>query len=326
MREEIGTYFISCDWGTSRLRLRLVAIPTLDILGEADSENGIGPLYSGWQKDPESPERTSYFTKALISPLNKLENHTGIELSGLPVICSGMASSSMGVTPMPYAELPFAMDGSKARLERITTAPLPNPFYLISGVKSDADVMRGEETELVGMHLLLTDPPPEYLAIMPGTHSKHVAVSKNFLAGFETYMTGELFNVLLASSTLRHSVEDRGTIDWVGFCEGVGKARANTLSHSLFQVRVNELLYKMDKQKNFSFLSGLLIGAELIALKKLHQIPLILLGNGKLIPLYTAALGQLGLGGMLAEIPASVRERAVFKGQLQIYNQTKDTR
>lgn len=319
------SYFISCDWGTSRLRLRLVDLHSLDIIGEVDSEIGIASLYRSWQKQAGASERTSFYSMTLRHPLEKLEIITGKIVAGLPVICSGMASSSIGILELPYAELPFSLDGKHALMDRLTTESLPNPIFLISGLKSDTDVMRGEETELVGMHLLLQELPQEYIAIIPGTHSKHITVRDNMIVSFDTYMTGEIFNILLNSSTLRHSVAQKGLINWSGFREGVNKSAEESLLQSLFQVRVNELLHGMDKQKNYAFLSGLLIGAELTPLKKLSQMPIVLLGNTALNPLYETAIRHLGLGGALMEIPCKIRERAVIRGQLQIYSELKNT-
>ncbi len=63
-----------------------------------------------------------------------------------------MASSSIGMKELPYARLPFALDGGHVQLmyfreERV----FPHEIMLISGVKSDHDVMRGEETQLIGL-------------------------------------------------------------------------------------------------------------------------------------------------------------------------------
>jgi 2-dehydro-3-deoxygalactonokinase len=61
------------------------------------------------------------------------------------------------------------------------------------------DVMRGEETQLAGA---LNDDEATVLAVLPGTHSKWAMVDRGILVDFATFMTGELYAILLADSIL----------------------------------------------------------------------------------------------------------------------------
>ena len=325
MNIETDTHFISCDWGTSRLRLRLADRRSLEVIGEVASENGIASVYASFKNNPGPGERVDYYAEALQNPIEALGRHTGKAMEGLPVICSGMASSSLGISELPYSDLPFNLDGSNARMARFFPKLLANPLYLISGVKSERDVMRGEETELTGLHMQLAKPPEKYFTIVPGTHSKHILVSRNQIHGFKTFMTGELFNVLCSSSTLGHSVDTSDEIEGPAFFNGLDQGSRSCLSQTLFQVRVNELLGAMDKRQNYNFLSGLLIGAELATLTETSGVPLILFGNTRLIPLYKAAMGHLGLDKQLMELPDRVCNMAVLKGQTEIFNKLKST-
>ena len=61
------------------------------------------------------------------------------------------------------------------------------------------DVMRGEETQLVGA---VAADEASVLAVLPGTHSKWARVDRGRVVDFTTYMTGELYGVLLSHSIL----------------------------------------------------------------------------------------------------------------------------
>ena len=70
--------------------------------------------------------------------------------------------------------------------------------------------MRGEETQLIGLIKLLAlsgHPMPDARCIFPGTHSKHLHIQQGTLIRFDTYMTGELFDVMRRHSILRDSVD-----------------------------------------------------------------------------------------------------------------------
>lgn len=319
-------YFISCDWGTSRLRLRLVDFGTMQIKGEVVSEHGIATTFRHWQRVSNKTARGSFFARILGKELVNLGQCTGTKTASLPILCSGMASSSLGIMELPYTSLPFALDGSNAIVAKVVSEVFPNPLFLISGLKAENNVMRGEETEMLGLSWLLPDLPLDYLAILPGTHSKHISVQNGKIVDFATHMTGELFNLLCGHSTLRHSVQAAATIDWPNFHKGIDTSGEQRLLKNLFQVRVNELLHAKGKGANYAFLSGLLIGAELQSLpapdKSDH---IVLLGNNAVSPLYAAALKHLGQEGHLLDIPGDIADKAVLAGQLHLYEQQNTT-
>ena len=71
-------------------------------------------------------------------------------LDDVPVVISGMASSTIGLRELPYKPLPFAADGSDLVAEILApTVDFKHATLLISGVSSTDDVMRGEILERV---------------------------------------------------------------------------------------------------------------------------------------------------------------------------------
>jgi 2-dehydro-3-deoxygalactonokinase len=181
----------------------------------------------------------------------------------MPVIISGMASSSIGLTELSYQEFPFSWDLAQFPVKKINeNEKFSHPLYLVSGFKTNQDVMRGEESLLLGYDIGDND---EKIFIFPGTHSKHAFVKNKSGVHFNTYMTGEIFNLLAEKSILRHAVE-KG-IDEKSFSDGFEAGLGGNLLHHAFMVRTRQLLQHANPVSGYQFLSGLLIGAELGQLK-----------------------------------------------------------
>src|SRR5947199_855368 len=122
----------------------------------------------------------------------------------MPVILSGMASSAIGMEELPYREFPFIWDLMQFPVKKIPVDEnFSYPLYVISGFKTEKDVMRGEESLLLGCDISDDD---ERIFIFPGTHSKHVFIKNKTGTDFKTYMTGEFFQLLAEKSILRHAV------------------------------------------------------------------------------------------------------------------------
>ena len=316
--------FISCDWGTSTFRLRLLDSPA-DNPTAADSSNpgdnpspgespahqnnpsqsiakviatlstqaGIAATHALWQDSgqPET-ERLAFYRAVLEKAIGQLaassqpsgEPVSKIDLQRVPVIISGMASSSIGMLELPYKALPFDVSGVDL-LPAVLPAAKGSPriVYLVPGVRSADDVMRGEETQLIGCGFNTPGPavntpgravstPGQRVFVFPGTHSKHIHVRDGQAVAFRTYMTGELFALLTKQSVLSASVTAPGETGAAGgsaallpeaFFAGIAASHDTSLLHTAFLTRTNQLFHKYSKEDNYHFLSGLLIGEEL---------------------------------------------------------------
>jgi 2-dehydro-3-deoxygalactonokinase len=254
--------FTSCDWGTTNLRVRIVRGDS--VVKEHRSDRGASTL--------KSPAE---FHEALASAMDS------IGASG-PVVISGMAGSSIGWKELPYARLPFRLNGGDAVVDEIEPG-----IFLISGVRSEDDVMRGEETELLG----LETGREEAVVVLPGTHSKHCLLRNGAMIAFRTFMSGELHALLGSHGILRQTVAPGW--DEAAFLEGIDESIRGPLTSSLFKVRTRTLLHGESPESNGSFLSGLLIGSELSALPE--EVPLILAATGSIAAPYRLAFRALGL-------------------------------
>jgi 2-dehydro-3-deoxygalactonokinase len=126
----------------------------------------------------------------------------------------------------------------------------------------DVDVMRGEETQLLGAVALGIR---DGWVVLPGTHSKWVLLRDGRIDHFSTYMTGELFAMLSKGGTLAASMQD-GADSPSAFAAGLAEARlGKPLSNTLFGVRARVVTGAMPAAQARSTVSGLLIGAEFAA-------------------------------------------------------------
>ncbi len=317
-------HFLSCDWGTSNFRLRLVSSEDLQVLDEATSDQGVGELSKAWQAkgSGNEEERTRFYMDVLREHVAALKSRSGISLDGARIIISGMASSTIGLINLPYEALPVPTDGSG--LSTHTYEPdesFPHPVLIISGLRSDDDVMRGEETQLIGClsQEMVAYSGPQ-LIVHPGTHSKHMTIENGRITGFRTYMSGEFFKLLSTHGILRDNVKINPFRDEArqAFEKGVADSVGVPLLHAAFKVRTNDLFGALSKEDNYHYLSGLLIGSELQELSlEPHARKFLCCGPG-LFRQYSLALHTLALDATMEIFPPEWEEGAVVRGHAKV--------
>ncbi|MDT0551863.1 2-dehydro-3-deoxygalactonokinase [Urechidicola vernalis] len=304
-------YFISVDWGTTNLRIRAIETATLKIIDAVHSNNGVKQIFMLWKKSEQS--RTDFFFNILRTEIDKLK---GNEVNSFPILISGMASSSIGLKELSYAPIPFNTNGQSLHIEKIE-----DQIFLISGVQSETDVIRGEEVQLLGLSHLCV-PNKTNIFILPGTHSKHLTIQNNHVTQFKTYITGELFDVLSKHSILSSSINqgnfDRQTIN--GFTKGIQDSQnGNSILNSIFKTRTNSLFETLNPQENYYYLSGLLIGEELKELINLKDASSIhLCASGTLFELYKMAIDILKLNTITSIVSKQTVDTAVVKGHSKL--------
>jgi 2-dehydro-3-deoxygalactonokinase len=317
-------YLLNCDWGTTNFRLKLFSTGSGEVLEQAEAPDGVSTVYQQWKLSGQP--REPFYLSIIHKHLESLKRRVALDLAGIPILISGMASSSLGIRELAYAGLPFNADGSSAVTAIITAPHFSHPVYLISGLRSADDVMRGEETQWVGlMQIPALDHHTDLVFILPGTHSKHISASRGQVVSFKTYMTGEFFHLLTTQSVLKNSVETGHPLlteeDEQSFLSGVRTATAgidasqSNLLHDAFLVRTNDLFTTLDKKQNAFFLSGLLIGSELKGVEKAH---IVLASGPAQSKAYELALRELVGQHKLIILSPDAVEKATIQGQIKI--------
>jgi 2-dehydro-3-deoxygalactonokinase len=215
-------------------------------------------------------------------------------LGDLPLLLAGMVGARGGWVPAPY--LPCPLD-----LATLSTSLIEVPgerAFIVPGASFvdglRGDVMRGEETQFFGA----VDAglcPPDGLICHPGTHNKWALMQGGSLVWFRTVMTGEMFSILKAQSLLKAWLEKPAHPGKI-FAEGVARGlEGRAVTADLFTVRARVLLGSLAEADVSSFVSGLLIGADVrTGLNGMPQGEVIVMGRGALTQLYAAALTQSG--------------------------------
>lgn len=216
---------------------------------------------------------------------------------GLPVIASGMITSRNGWLETPYLPVPTGASQLAGALHQIRMAN-ESSLYFVTGLTVDhngvPDVMRGEETQIVGA---VEAGLVNGTCVMPGTHSKWITVRDRCIFDFETAMTGEVFEALRRHTILGTLMKD-GAFSDEGFRQGVaaGFDAGPKLLHSLFQVRALPLFGRIDEEKVTDYFSGMLIGAEVTGAmsNQTTKDPITILGRDDLAHRYAIALEMSG--------------------------------
>jgi len=273
-------YFYSVDWGTSRLRVRSIDARSNEVLASTSTAEGIASLAA--LDDQGTEGRSRRFAEVLLKQIAAIRSQHSLDddsCGAAPIIISGMASSSIGWTVLPYARVPFPLDGSKLVTRDLgpLDATHAGHVILVSGVRSDDDVLRGEEVEAIGLAEIMQLSEASFTLVLPGTHSKHMFIESGVMTSFRTFLTGELFDLLGRHSVLRHSmspVHDSAPDSLItspvangAFGAGVRHAATEALSAALFRIRTRHLLDGETPEANTAFLSGLLIGHEVLTLR-----------------------------------------------------------
>jgi len=264
--------FIAVDWGTTNRRAY-----RLDSSGqcvdEFEDDGGVLTVPAGG------------FPDAVAQIRQRLGDH--------PLLLAGMIGSNRGWKEAPYVPCPAGLDDLAAKLawagER--EAIVPGVSYIGDG---RADVMRGEEVQLLGAVAAgLVDPMG--LVCHPGTHNKWATLRHGKIDRFQTVMTGELYSLLKEHSILSDLLQRDVQVNDV-FKEAARHAIDHeALPADLFGVRARVLLGEAKKDDAACYASGLLIGADVrIGLSIPTGAQIAVIGRPELTRLYAAAIATTG--------------------------------
>jgi 2-dehydro-3-deoxygalactonokinase len=202
-----------------------------------------------------------------------------------------MVGSNRGWVEAPYVSCPAGLDEIVAQLVRPgdREAIVPGMSFLD---EHRADVMRGEEVQLLGAAAAgLVD--PDALVCHPGTHNKWTVLRGGKVESFRTVMTGELFSLLKEHSILADLLQGEVRANDT-FREAANYAiHHEAVPAELFAVRARVLLGQATEEDAASWTSGLLIGTDVrIGLAQAAAEQVVVMGKPELTALYAAAIGE----------------------------------
>jgi 2-dehydro-3-deoxygalactonokinase len=216
-----------------------------------------------------------------------------------------MVGSRLGWVATRYLPCPVDLSGIASELERRSIGGRTIAFTPgLTRVARDGmpDVMRGEEIQVLGSLPQLGDG----WCVLPGTHSKWVLTAAGQIIWFATFMSGELFDVLVQHSVLTQTGGTGAGTEPNGdsFARGLDYARGGDAESGgslkrLFSTRSLVARGELSRSDAAEYLSGLIIGCELReALASLPGEPperVMLIGAPELCARYTTAFEGAGI-------------------------------
>ncbi len=242
--------YIAVDWGTSNFRA--MRVKQGRVVRTVQSEKGVA----------RCPREQ--LGAVLRDELMRLGDDYNEQL---PVILCGMIGSNIGIVDAGYLTLPVSFHDLVARgipLENV----LPNPVTVRPGIcsREEHEICRGEEMQLAGA---LTNGEARVFAAV-GTHSKWITVDREQkkIVSLRTLMTGELYHLVLNHSVVGKGLGEQTFSDDI-FQKGVETAitiarGGSTLLSELFRCRGRYILGEFDAAFAAAWLSGLLVGHEVL--------------------------------------------------------------
>lgn len=282
--------FIAGDWGTTRLRLSLC--DGAEILERKDGP-GIGAL-----------------TDPVEATFLGLTAEWRAKCGPLPAYLCGMVGSRNGWREAPYALCPAdprTLSAAALRFVADECSISIGPGLTCSNPLGAPDVMRGEETQIVGA--MLAHPElarGRHLIALPGTHTKWAALEDGTVRSFMTIPAGEIFALLRTHSTLtKVGPVANGNAEEIppGFRAGLARRPQGDLLAALFETRTRQLIDKMPSDDAVGFLSGLLIGSDVDSALRSFGKPasVHLIGDQALSRLYAEALAVHDVGSTILD-------------------------
>lgn len=204
------------------------------------------------------------------------------------MLLAGMVGSNRGWVDVAYVDCPAGPEEIARGIHwQSSVGIVPGVCFL---EHNQADVMRGEEVQVVGA-LAAGFIPCSAIVCTPGTHNKWIVVEDGRIRSFRTSMTGELFGLLRQYSTLSDLLAVPVTAD-EHYRAGVRHALdADDLLTSLFRIRARVLLGSLPRRHAASMISGLVIGSDI---RSARARDVAVIGEDGLANLYAAAIAEAG--------------------------------
>jgi 2-dehydro-3-deoxygalactonokinase len=270
---------IGLDWGTSSLRAYLYGSDG-QVLREKSAPSGVMHLERFIPAGEPSFAREKLFEAAFADICGDWLAENGKDL---PALACGMVGSTVGWREAAYLSTPVRTGELASSITKVSRGG-GSFVQIVPGIcaageagKSYPEILRGEETQVAGiLSKSENSSKSENLLIgLPGTHSKWVLVQDRRIISFSTFITGELYALLINYSVVAKTQKKPEQMDDKAFRLGLRMARASKAEaaggplSTIFSTRSKRVLGELKEGEQADYLSGLLIGEELAGVERI---------------------------------------------------------
>lgn len=297
------------DGGTTNLRITLLDSVSLKILGIHKTSSGVRlTAEDGHNKRLQS---------ALRNGIRNLLEEKGLSEKDISrCIAYGMITSNLGLLEIPHCIAPVTVSYLRDAIKTSVFSDISSfPIEFIPGVRNfsvevnetnchNMDMMRGEETEAVGLYRLL-NLHANALFVLPGSHNKFVRMGTNgTILGCMTSISGELLDAMTHHTILSDAVS-RSFCTAETYKPNMARAGAKEcaemgLGRAAFTGRILTTLGKVSASSVQSWLLGAVLAEDIKALLSFagNQLSEIYVaGKPPLQQAFLDVLDALGLSG-----------------------------
>lgn len=308
----MSSCYICIDGGTTNTRLSLTV--NHEIKDTLKYNIGAG----------KSIESTAALRAAVKQGIEQLLERNGLQSADITrILASGMITSEFGLCCLEHIKAPAGL----AELHNaVYETALPEisdiPFAFIRGVKScsdcfsDTDMMRGEETELMGLDSSISDS----IYILPGSHSKIIETdSLGRIVSFSTMLTGEMLAALSQGTVLKDAVSlESSELNKEYLLKGFEYCRQGGLNKALFKVRILKNMLAKNADECYSFFLGAVLCGEILEILSFRSKRLVIAGKRQLREAMLEILKRYSSCELVC-VSDSAAEAAAVNGMIKIY-------
>lgn len=307
--------YLTIDGGTTNTRVNLV---------ENERIVATKKINRGAKAGIDDRDGLKVELKTAISAI--LEENRLIEKDVIKILASGMITSEFGLYELPHLQAPVGIKKLHDSMQEVAFPEISSiPFVFIRGIKCNSDsigefdMMRGEETELMGL-MALCGGDSHAVYVLPGSHSKIISVDNNgSICSFSTMLTGEMLMALSQNTILKDAVDI--TVEAINteyLLKGYSFSRIEGLNKALFKVRILKNAFKKSPYEVYSFFLGAILADEIDTIIGTNAQTVIIGGNTR-IKIPTATIIESISSKTVITVSDSDVERSTAIGAIRIF-------
>jgi len=308
-------YYITIDGGTTNTRVYLVE----------DSKITDTRKINVGSNNPDSKARLAQEIKEAIRSL--LGSHSLSEKDIHRIIASGMITSEFGLYKLDHMIAPVGIHELHDGMAEVSLPDISSvPFVFLRGIKTvgdklyDFNMMRGEETELMG---IADSKYGSCIYILPGSHSKIIRINENGeIFEFISTLTGEMIAALTKGTILSTCVDLNSKLCDEGLFEGYDYAYEYGINEALLKTRTLANIMKKDSDYLYSFFLGVVLCDEIKATVKMAEKTVVISGRAEIKLAIATLLGKYSDKKVIALDKALV-DSSTVRGAIKIYEYNK---